>query len=190
MDNLSQLRTMGNILAQNWWIILWRGIAALIFGLITWFNPVITLYVMVIFFGGYAFVDGVLGIIMAIRGRHDHHKWWLLLIWALANLLTGILTFFWPLITMVVLTEIIAIWAIISGLLQIFTAIGLRKAIQGEGWIVLGGILSILLGIVLIINPFEGGIALTWALGIYATVYGIITVVLAFWVRRHAKKGY
>jgi uncharacterized membrane protein HdeD (DUF308 family) len=188
MNNFSVDKTPVNILSQSWWIILWRGIAALIFGLITWFNPVITLYVMLIFFSGYAFVDGTLGIVMSFKGRRYHKDWWLLFIWASANFLTGILTFFIPIVTVVVLTDLLAIWAIVSGVLQMTTAIGLRKSIQGEGWMALGGILSIILGIVLFINPVQGGIAITWLMGIYAILFGIISIILAFRVRRSAQK--
>lgn len=188
MSNVNIANPTIDILAQNWWIILWRGIAALIFGLLTWFNPVITLYVMLLFFGGYAFVDGVLGIIMAIKTRHSHQDWWFLLISAIANLVVGIAVFVMPVISVVVLIYFLAIWAVATGLLQIIVAIGLRKVIKGEGWIILGGILSIIFGVILFMNPIQGGIAITWLMGIYAVVFGIINIVLAFSVRRSLHK--
>lgn len=81
MNNFTFRSPLANLLSKNWWIVLLRGIAALIFGLLTWFYPFITIIVMVIFFGVYALIDGVMGVIISINGRKSHQDWWLMLIW-------------------------------------------------------------------------------------------------------------
>lgn len=186
MNNFTFRSPLANLLSKNWWIVLLRGIAALIFGLLTWFYPFITIMVMVIFFGVYALIDGVIGVIISINGRKSHQDWWLMLIWGIVSILAGILTFFVPGITWLVLITFIAAWALISGIFQIITAIRLRKTIQGEWWMIIAGILSVLVGIILLIDPVQGGIALTWVIGVYAALFGVMNIALAFRLRRFA----
>ncbi|PIT12154.1 hypothetical protein BGI40_07800 [Snodgrassella communis] len=167
-------------------MVLIRGGAALIFGLLTWFYPFISILIMVMFFGVYALIDGVLGVVIAINGRRTHQDWWLMLIWGMVSILAGIMTFFVPGITWLVLITFIAIWSLVSGILQIIAAIRLRKSIRGEGWMIVAGMLSVLVGIILLINPVQGGIALTWVIGVYAALFGVMNIALAFRLRRFA----
>ncbi|WP_100124168.1 HdeD family acid-resistance protein [Snodgrassella alvi] len=184
MNNLSFRSPLADLLSENWWIVLIRGIAALIFGLLTWFYPFISILVMMMFFGVYALIDGVMGIVISINGRRTHQDWWLMLIWGIVSILAGMVTFFVPGITWLVLIAFIAIWALVSGVLQIIAAIRLRKSIHGEGWMIVAGILSVLMGIILLVNPLQGGIALTWVIGVYAALFGVVNIALAFRVRR------
>ncbi|NUE65732.1 HdeD family acid-resistance protein [Snodgrassella sp. ESL0253] len=186
VNNLSFRSPLANLLSENWWVILIRGIAALIFGLLTWFYPFISILVMVMFFGIYALVDGVMGVVIAISGRQTHQDWWLMLIWGIVSILAGMMTFFVPGITWLVLITLIAIWALVSGILQIIAAIRLRQSIHTEGWMIVAGILSVLVGIILFVNPVQGGIALTWVIGVYAALFGVMNIALAFRVRRFA----
>lgn len=179
--------SMASLLSQTWWVLLLRGIFAIIFGLLTWFFPGITLYVLIIFFGAYTLVDGIFGVIAAFQGKKTHSDWWWLLLWGILSIITGILTFFWPGLTAFVLLCLIAAWALVTGVFQIITAIKLRKSIQGEGWMILGGILSVLFGIALLAWPIEGVLAVTWLIGIYAFIFGVINIILAFRVHRYQR---
>ncbi|MCO6505733.1 MAG: HdeD family acid-resistance protein [Snodgrassella sp.] len=189
MNNLSFRNPLVDLLSENWWMVLIRGGAALIFGLLTWFYPFISILIMVMFFGVYALIDGVLGVVIAINGRRTHQDWWLMLIWGMVSILAGIMTFFVPGITWLVLITFIAIWSLVSGILQIIAAIRLRKSIRGEGWMIVAGMLSVLVGIILFVNPVQGGIALTWVIGVYAALFGVMNIALAFRLRRFAASG-
>ncbi|MCO6518105.1 MAG: HdeD family acid-resistance protein [Snodgrassella sp.] len=189
MNNLSFRNPLVDLLSENWWMVLIRGGAALIFGLLTWFYPFISILIMVMFFGVYALIDGVLGVVIAINGRRTHQDWWLILIWGMVSILAGIMTFFVPGITWLVLITFIAIWSLVSGILQIIAAIRLRKSIRGEGWMIVAGMLSVLVGIILFVNPVQGGIALTWVIGVYAALFGVMNIALAFRLRRFAASG-
>jgi uncharacterized membrane protein HdeD (DUF308 family) len=189
VNNLSFRIPLVDLLSKNWWMVLIRGGAALIFGLLTWFYPFISILIMVMFFGVYALIDGVLGVVIAINGRRTHQDWWLMLIWGMVSILAGIMTFFVPGITWLVLITFIAIWSLVSGILQIIAAIRLRKSIRGEGWMIVAGMLSVLVGIILLVNPVQGGIALTWVIGVYAALFGVMNIALAFRLRRFAASG-
>ena len=142
---------------------------------------------LVLLFGGYAIVDGVGNVATAIGGRKGDETWWVLLLAGLAGIGVGALTFVTPGVTAIVLLFYVAIWAIATGLLQIVTAIRLRKAIEGEAWMVLGGIASVIFGVLLIANPGGGALAVLWIIGAYAIVFGATVVILALKARRFVK---
>lgn len=172
--------SMVSLLSKTWWILLLRGLAAIIFGLLIWFQPAITIMVLVIFFGAYTLVEGIFGIIAAFQSKKTHPDWWLLLLWSLVSIIVGILTFILPIATAYALLCLIAAWAIISGIFQIATAVKLRKQTQGEVWLILGGILSVLFGIALFVWPLSGALAIAWLIGIYAMIFGVINLIVAF----------
>jgi uncharacterized membrane protein HdeD (DUF308 family) len=119
-------------LARNWWLVLLRGIAGIIFGVLTFVWPSLSLTALVIIFGAYAFADGVLAIISAIRWRGETERWWLILLEGMAGVAVGIITLFWPGITALALLYVIAAWALVTGALEIAAAIRLRNVIEGE----------------------------------------------------------
>ncbi len=172
-----------DLLARNWGWMMLRGVAALIFGLLTLFNPGITLVVLVIFFGAYAIVDGIFAIITALVHRREERHSVALLINGLISLAVGIATFVWPGITAFVLLYLIAAWALITGVMEIVTAIRLREVIRGEWLLVLAGVLSILFGILLFFRPGAGALAVVLWIGAYAMVFGILLIALAFRLR-------
>lgn len=180
---------MMNILARNWGIVALRGIAALIFGLLTLFNPAITLAALVFLFGGYAIADGVFTIVSAIVNRRGEPHWVALILGGLAGIAAGILTFLMPGITAIVLLYFIAAWAVVTGVAQIVAAIRLRKVITGEWMLVLAGVASVAFGIVLVAFPGVGALGVVLWIGAYATVLGILLLALAFrlrtWGRTH-----
>ena len=174
---------MVEALARNWWIVGLRGLAALIFGLLTILNPAISLAVLVLLFGAYALVDGVFGIVAAITNRRDERRWVALLISGILGALIGILTFLMPGVTALVLLYLIASWAIIKGVIEIVAAIRLRKVITGEFWFILAGVLSVLFGIVLFLFPGAGALAVVLWIGVFAIVFGVLLIAFAFRLR-------
>ena len=137
-------RLMLHALARNWWLLLLRGIAAIIFGVLTFVWPGITLLTLVLLYGAYALVDGVLAILAAITGDAPAPRWWLAIV-GLLGILVGILTLAWPGITALVLLLFIAGWAIATGILQIVGAVRLRTEIDNEWLLIASGVLSVIL---------------------------------------------
>jgi len=174
---------MVDTLARNWGWVMLRGIAALVFGLLTIFNPGITLVALVILFGAYALVDGVFTIVSAVANRHQESHWVALLINGIVSLAIGIVTFLWPGITAFALLYLIAAWAVITGIMEIVTAVRLREVLRGEWLLILAGALSVLFGIVLFVAPGAGALAVVLWIGAYAVIFGILLIVLAFRLR-------
>ena len=191
MDNV-KTETVGNrfadSLSRGWWKLLLRGLAAILFAVLAFTNPGISLAALVIVFGAYAFVDGVLNVWMGISGRKEYDDWWVMLLIGLVGIGVGIITFMTPGITALALLFYIAIWAIVRGTLEIVAAVRLRKEIRNEWLLVLAGVASILFGVLLMARPGAGALAVVWLIAAYAFVLGIILMALAFKVRRFSKR--
>ena len=175
---------MVHALAKNWWLLLLRGIAAIIFGLLAFAWPGLTLLTLILFYGAFALVDGVLAIIAAITGGSAAPRWWLAIV-GLLGLAAGLLTFLMPGLTAVVLLLFIAGWAIATGVFQIIGAIKLRKEIDNEWLLILCGVISVLFGVCMMLAPGAGALALVWVIGAYSVVIGALFVALAFRLRKH-----
>ncbi|HTO06817.1 MAG TPA: DUF308 domain-containing protein [Myxococcota bacterium] len=174
---------LASILARGWWLLLLRGLAAIVFGLLTLSQPGISLAVLVLLFGFYSLADGLLCVWTAVAGRAHHESWWMLLLEGLLGVGIGVLTFLEPGITALIVLFYIAIWAIGTGVLEIAAAIRLRKEIRGEWLLILAGVASVAFGVLLIVQPGAGALALLWLIGTYALVFGVLVVVLAFRAR-------
>jgi uncharacterized membrane protein HdeD (DUF308 family) len=173
---------------RSWWAVIIRGIAALIFGILTFIYPIASLTVLILLFGAYVLVDGIFAIIASLRmPKQQNRYWWALLIEGCFGILAGILTFFMPGITALVLLYLIAAWAIVTGVFEIAAAIQLRREIKGEWLLALGGLISIFFGFVLFFRPAAGALAITWMIGVYVTVFGILMLALGFRLRH---RGY
>lgn len=172
---------MVSTLARNWWALALRGLSAVIFGLLAFAWPGITLGVLVLFYGAFALIDGLLAIAAAIFGREGSNlPWWALLLEGMLGIGAGLLTFAWPGITALVLLYLIAAWAIVTGIFEIIAAIRLRKEIEGELWLALSGVLSIVFGVLLMAQPGTGALAVVWLIGAYALIFGVFLLALAF----------
>jgi uncharacterized membrane protein HdeD (DUF308 family) len=172
------------LLSRNWWALALRGLAAILFGILTFAWPGITLFVLIIFFGAYMLVDGIFAIVVAVRAAGEEARWWLLLLEGILGVVAGIVTFFWPGLTALALLYLIAAWAIVTGIMEIVEAIRLRQEIVGEWALILGGAFSVLFGVLLVVIPARAGLlSLTWLIGIYAVAFGVLLVILAFRVR-------
>lgn len=172
-----------DVLLRNWWTLAIRGMVAILFGLAAFFWPSLTVMILVALFGAYALVDGLVALVAAVRAMQQQNRWWPLLLQGLAGIAAGIVTFFYPGITAVALLFIIAAWAIITGIFSVIAAIELRRHISGEWLLGLSGIASILFGILLIAQPLTGALALVWLIGIYAVIFGVLELGLAFRLR-------
>ncbi|MFT3975229.1 MAG: HdeD family acid-resistance protein [Amaricoccus sp.] len=171
-------------LAANWWLILLRGIAGVIFGLLAFMWPGITALSLTFLWGGYALIDGVASLWAAITGGGAGSRGWLLLV-GLLGIAAGIFAFVWPVGTAGVLLLFIAAWAIATGILQIWGAIRLRKEIEGEWLLIVSGVISILFGLVLVMQPLAGALAVVWMIAIFAIIFGIDHILLAFKLRSY-----
>jgi uncharacterized membrane protein HdeD (DUF308 family) len=166
-------------LARYWWAVALRGLLAVLFGLAAFLWPGITLVSLVLLFGAYALVDGILAIIAAFRAR----EWWPLLLEGVVGIAAGVVTFLWPGITAIALLYLIAAWAIITGILEIVAAIRLGKVIENEWWLALGGVISVILGVVMVVAPGAGALGLVWAIGAYALLFGATLIALGLRLR-------
>lgn len=167
-------------LAKNWWALAIRGTVAIIFGLLTWFVPGITLLWLVFLFGAYALIDGTLNIVASFRAAAHH---WALLIEGILGIGAGIVTFLWPAMTAIVLLFVIAFWAILTGIFEIVAGIRLRRVVANEWLFLLMGILSVLFGFFILWAPAAGALAIVIWIGAYAFVFGVMMLVLAFRLR-------
>jgi uncharacterized membrane protein HdeD (DUF308 family) len=174
-------------LARNWWALALRGLAAILFGILAFAWPGITLFVLILFFGAYMLVDGIFSIVAAVRAAGEEERWWLLLIQGILGVLAGLVAFFWPGLTALALLYFIAAWAIVTGILEIVAAIRLRREIEGEWALGLSGALSVIFGVLLIVLPAPAGLlSLVWLVGAYAVATGVLLLILAFRVRSEA----
>jgi len=167
-------------LSRNWWAIAIRGAAAILFGLLAWVVPGLTLLWLVILFGAYALVDGVFNVIASFR-EPGHH--WALLLEGLLGIGIGCMTFIWPGITAIVLLYLISFWAIVTGILEITAGIRLRRVIAHEWLMALMGIASVLFGVFVLFAPAAAGLAIALWIGAYAFIFGILMLVFAFRLR-------
>jgi len=177
---------MVNTLAQNWWTLVLRGVAAVIFGILAYVWPGITFTVLVLFFGAYALWDGVFALIAAFRTQAERR--WPLVLEGLVGIAAGVLTFIWPGAATLALLLIIGAWAFVTGIFEIVAAIRLREEIEGEWLLLISGLLSVLFGIALAIWPAVGLVAVTWLIGAYSIIFGILLIVLGFRLRNWGKQ--
>ncbi|MDI6694303.1 MAG: HdeD family acid-resistance protein [Anaerolineales bacterium] len=170
-------------ISRNWWLYAVRGVVAIIFGVVAFARPEQALQALVLVFGAYALVDGIFAVIAGIAARGYFNRWWAVLLEGVAGVIIGLLTFFWPNITALALLYFIAAWALITGIFEIVAAIQFRYVITGEWMLILGGLLSILFGILLFVFPVAGAVSVIWVIGIYAVVFGISEIIFAFRLR-------
>jgi uncharacterized membrane protein HdeD (DUF308 family) len=179
--------TMLEHLGRNWsWIVL-RGVAAVLFGILAFALPGITLAALVIVWGAYALADGILSLIAAYRVRDQGKPFWSLVIVGLLGIAAGIVTFIWPGMTALLLLMFIAAWAVVMGIFQIVAAIRLRKEIQSEWLLGLSGVLSVLFGIIMFVQPGAGALAVIWVIAAYAIVFGVLLIWLGLRLKKRSE---
>ena len=175
-------------LTINWEMLAVRGVCAIIFGILAWIWPGLTVFALIVLFGVYALVDGIAAIVAAIRGVPGRSRAGLAITGVLGVLL-GIAALVSPGVTSLVLLMLIAAWAVVTGVFEIVAAVSLRREISGEGWHIASGVISVLFGVALFTWPATGALTLVWLIGIFSVVFGIVSLVAAFQLRRLGHGG-
>lgn len=171
-----------SILIQNWWVLVLRGVLAILFGIIAFLWPGAAILSLVLLYGAYALIDGAFSLAAAIRPAPGESRGWLLFN-GVVGVIAGLIVLFRPGLSTIVLVYVVAAWAILTGISQIVTAIALRRVITGEWLLVLAGILSIVLGFFIFARPAAGALGVIWAIAAYAILFGILLVALGFRLR-------
>jgi len=174
-------------IVNSWWSLVVRGLVAIIMGLITFAWSGITLTALVLVFGAYALIDGVMSLVGVWRAATAHERWAGLLIEGIAGIAAAVITVLWPAITAIALVYIIAAWALVTGVFELVTAVRLRKYISGEWLLALAGIASIVFGLLIVVFPIAGALTIALWFGIYALIFGVVLVGLGIRLRTHAK---
>jgi uncharacterized membrane protein HdeD (DUF308 family) len=174
-----QLAAIGEM-PRHWWVVALRGLAAIIFGVLAFIWPGPTLAVLVILYGAYAIVDGVLALYASVRSGDNR---WTFGIEGVIGIAAGLVAFAWPGITALALLFVIAAWAILTGIMEVIAGVRLRRAIDNEWMLIIAGVLSVVFGILLIARPGAGALAIVWLIGTYAVIFGIALLVLSWRIR-------
>lgn len=171
-------------LVRNWWLVVLRGVLAILFGLITFLWPGVTWLALILMFGVYAIIDGIFAITAGVVGSKFSPRWWMFLLEGIISLAAGVIAILRPGFASVVLIAVIAIWAILTGILEIAAAVRLRREITNEWMLAFAGFVSIVLGVVLFFQPVAGGLVITLMIGAYALIFGIMLVMLGLRLRK------
>lgn len=174
---------MLDIMSRNWWMMLIRGLGAIVFGVLVILLPDLALPALILLFAAYVAVDGIFSLAQAWAARSVHDRWWVNLIEGIAGLAAAVIAVLWPGLTALALLYLIAAWAVITGVFEIAAAFELRKQITNEIWLGISGILSVVFGGLLFAFPGSGALAVLWIIGAYSFVFGIMLCVLAFHLR-------
>ena len=175
-------------LSDHWWVILLRGIVGVIFAVLAFGWPGATLLALVYVWGAYAIIDGAFALYLTYLAGRQQLRWWPYLLEGLVGIGAGIVAFVRPGMTELALLFLIAAWAIVTGVAEIIAAVDLRKQIENEWLLGLGGVFSIIFGVLVALQPNAGAVAIVWTIGVYALVFGVTLIALAFRVRSLGKQ--
>lgn len=170
-------------ISRTWWMFALRGLVAVIFGILAliWHEQVLQALVLV--FGAFALVNGIMTIFAGLSSAPYFSRWWALLLEGTAGVICGLMGIFMPDITTQALMYLIATWALFTGIFEIVVAIQFRRELENEWMLILGGLLSIAFGILMFIYPAAGAVSITWLIGSYAIIFGISEMIFAFRLR-------
>jgi uncharacterized membrane protein HdeD (DUF308 family) len=176
---------LARALGDKWWLLLLRGIAAVLFGVLAYVWPGLTLLTLVLLWGAFAAADGILALIGAFSGKASPvtPRWWLILV-GISGIAAGAIAFVRPDVAAVALVLVIALWAVVVGVSQILGGIALRKEMKGEWMLLLSGLINILFGGVLIAQPAVGALAIIWVIGFFSILSGLSLIALSFKLKR------
>ena len=183
---IARLDAMSASLARNWWLVALRGVVSIAFGAIALLAPAAFVLSLVLFFAAYMLADGVFTIVGAIRAAQRHERWGFLLFEGLIDIVVGAAAFLVPAAAVWAFVLLLAAWAFVTGALMIAAAFRLHLH-YGRWWLLLGGAVSLLFGLALVIEPGMSALVLTWWIGGYAVAFGVLLVILGLRLRsRHA----
>jgi uncharacterized membrane protein HdeD (DUF308 family) len=170
-------------LKRHWWVPVIRGVAAIVFGIIAFVYPGLTVATLVLFFGAWVLIDGIFRVVGAIGHRASDPDWGWHIVIGIVGIIVGLLTFHAPQITALALVIYIAAWALMIGTSEIALAVKLRREIKGEWFLILMGLASIVFAILLLWNPVAGAAAVIWLIAWYAVVLGVLAIFFGFRLR-------
>ena len=170
-------------LSRWWWTFILRGLLAIAFGILAFVAPVWGLAILVALFGVWALIDGVTSVWTGIRTRRVDRNWWLEILEGLVSIVAGLIALVLPGLAADVLVLLIGVWAIVTGVFQIWAAVRLREQIRGEFWLGLAGVASILFGVLILVFPAGGALALVWLIGSGAIAIGAFLTILGWRLR-------
>jgi len=186
---VARLDAMSAALARNWWLVALRGVIAILFGAVAFIAPGAFVLSLVLFFAAYMLVDGIFAVVGAVRAAQRHERWGFLLLEGLVDIVVGVAAVLVPAAAVWAFFLLLAAWALVTGGLMIAAAFRLHLH-YGRWWLVLGGVVSILFGLALLINPGMSALVLTWWIGSYTFAFGILLLILAFKLRaQHGAVG-
>jgi uncharacterized membrane protein HdeD (DUF308 family) len=178
---LDMATTIG--LARWWWVVVLRGVVAIVFGVLAFVAPSLGLALFVALFAIWALVDGVGSLVTGIRTRGQDRSWWIEILEGIAGVAAGVIAVLFPAFAAEVLLVLIAAWAIVTGMIEIVLAVRLRRVIEGEAWLALAGVVSILFGVVVVLFPAAGALSVVWLIGSFAMAFGVFLVLLGWRLR-------
>ncbi len=174
------MRSIANAITDKWWLFALEGVLAIGFGIIAWVWPDLTVLSLVVMFAAFSISIGVANLFAANDARQAGQSPWGFIFNGVLGIATGVVVAIWPDISTLALMYVIAAWAIVTGIFDVVTAIELRKVIDNEWFLALGGIASIVFGVLAALFPGDGALALVWAIGLYSIVYGGFLIGLGF----------
>ncbi|HVX96568.1 MAG TPA: HdeD family acid-resistance protein [Polyangia bacterium] len=173
-------------LASRWgWVVL-RGVVAIVFGLLAFARPGAMTLSLVMLFAAYAFVGGIATIISAAQRGRAGQSWGMLMLDGVLGIAVAVVAVLWPASTAMAFVWVLGIWAILSGALELGSAVSLRKVIRHEWTLALMGLLTLAFGVLMFARPIIGAVAVVYTLGIYAIAFGVLNVAFGFRLRSYA----
>lgn len=178
----TKTEAMNDMLAANWWAVALRGAIAILFGIVAFTTPLFTMLSLLFIFAAFSIIDGVIAILMSVRGARKGERWSLLVLSGILGIIAGTVAMLWPSITLLALVTLMAAWVLILGTSMLISAFRLKVG-HGRVWLAICGIANIAFGILLVIWPSTGAVVLTWWIGAHALVLGVTLLILAFRLR-------
>jgi uncharacterized membrane protein HdeD (DUF308 family) len=177
-------------LTRNWWLVALRGLLAILFGAAAFIWPGLTWLVLILMFGVYAILDGIFAMVSGVSQSRYSPRWWVFLVEGFISLIAGVIVLLQPGLAGFALVIVIAVWAVLTGIMEIIAAIRLRREIRNEWMLGFGGFLSIMLGLLMLFQPAAGGLVITLMVGAYALIFGMLLLALSFRLRSfHRRPG-
>jgi uncharacterized membrane protein HdeD (DUF308 family) len=170
-------------LAKWWWTLVVRGVIAIVFGLLAFVAPTFGIAMLVALFAVWALVDGVGSLLAGVRTRGTDRSWWIEILEGVVSIAAGVVALLLPGFAAEILVLLIAVWAIVTGVIEIGLAIRLRRVLEGEVWLALAGVASILFGGLILLFPAAGALSLVWLIGSFAIAFGAFLIMLGWRLR-------
>lgn len=182
---MTQLRMAVTVaMAEWWWAYILRGLVAIVFGVLAFVIPQLVVLTLVTLFGLWALIEGGTAFLTGLRTRARNRQWWVEVLEGVVSIVAGVLALLFPLFAADILRIIIAAWAIVIGVFQVYLAIRLRDEIRGEFWLGLAGAAAIVFGVSMLLYPVASVVSLVWLIGSFAIAFGVLLVLLGWRLRR------